>query len=232
MKIIDPNMTLDGFSLKQALVSMYCTFAASLSAHSVTSSPELYLNEIPGLVFDAAVGAGWIEVEEDDQVDWVASPKTVSANSMLDILEQRKLDGWEPPPPTQYTKNEAQRLVQLGEFMVDRSYAESFMLLLQDAISMHLAEGTEHEERLKTLPPLTTAEEREALLEQYIAERKRCGEGVTRTEVAERAGTDYTTLTKWKNDKISDASEVAKRIALLLRFDERNRPRKYRKISK
>jgi hypothetical protein len=228
VKIIDPTMTLDGFALEQALVSMYCTFAASLTAHGVTSSPKLYTQEIPGLVFDAAVGAGWIEVKGEDQVDWGASSKTVSTKWMLDFLEERGLDGWEPPPPTQYTNYDALRLVQLGEFMVDQLQAKIFFNLLRGIIALHVAEGTEHEERLKTLPSFTSAEEREALLEQYIAERKARGDEVTKTEVAERAGTDYTTLAKWRKGTFSDATAVAQRIALLLRFNERNRPRKYK----
>lgn len=245
-RTIDPNMKLDGFSLKEALESLYCTFASVLRGHGATDTPELYRRKVPACVFDAAIGAGWFPLAETDfdpkigfakgdviwQADWQANEKTVSAQWVLDHIEAEKRKGWKPPPPTQYTKNQAQRLVQLGDFIVEREYADSFYSLLADMIAFHLADGTQHEERLKSLPTKTTTKERQVLLNKYIAEREADGHRPTMKEIAGRAGVDYAVLFKWKNGRgIADSDPAAQRISLLLRFNERNDPRAYRKRS-
>ena len=58
--VLAPDVTLDGCNLKQALESVYSTIVDALRARGVTESREIYLQEIPALVFEAAVGAGWI----------------------------------------------------------------------------------------------------------------------------------------------------------------------------
>lgn len=240
MKTIDPYMKLDGFSLQEALESLYCTFSSVLVGRDVNDSPTLYLREIPEMVFSAAVGAGWLPLAEEDfdpkvgfskgdvvwEADWHASPKTVDKQWVLDHIEDAIKRGGQPPAPTTFTKNQAQRLVQFGDMYVERTYLDSFYVLLKDTISFHLAEGTKHEEHVKQLPKTTSKKQRTAYLQACIDK-----EHITRQEIARRAGVKYTVLVKWKNKTKpmhTDSSEPGERILLYLLFGEWGRSRTYR----
>jgi hypothetical protein len=246
VKTIDPKMTLDGFSLKEALESIYSTFASVLLGHGAPDGPDLYRRVIPMYVFDAAVGAGWLPLADPDdvdiavgmakgeviwQADWQVTEKTKLPQWVRDHIEEERRKGRQPPTPTKYTKNQAQRLYQFGDFIVDRDYLKSFYAFLADVMSFHLADGTQHEERLKSLPTKTPAKERQALLNKYIAEGGTAGHKLRMKDIAQLAGVDYSVLIKWKNGRIADSEPAAQRISLLLRFNERNAPRAYRRRS-
>jgi hypothetical protein len=226
---INPDTTLDGFLLKDALVAMYNMFSAVLGRTAASDNPEYYRKEIPEMVFDAAVGAGWFDFV--DEVPWKPVLKDLPdwVRQIRQAAEQRG-DG--DPPRRRFKKNEAQRLVQCGEFYVDRAIVDGFYGLLAEAIAFHLADVTLHEERLKSLPKVTTTRQRAALLKQYVARHKAEVKAVKMTEIAKNAGVDYSVLTKWKNGKILDSADPAQRISLLLRFDEASRARPYRKLLK
>jgi hypothetical protein len=244
VKTIDPNIKLDGFRLQQALESIYATFASVLLGRGAKDCPDLFLEEIPALVFGAAIGAGWLPLarpdtpigtgkdevvwEDDVRIDDSTLPQMIQAH-----LAARKAEGWEPPTPTRYSTNEAQRLVRFGEYMVDKVYMESFMVLLKDTIAFHLAEEPEHESNLKRLPKETSKAERETLLHEFVAKEEAKNGQITMKEIAERADVDYSVLVKWRNKQPpvdDDAVPAAQRIMCLLLFDEIGRARRYRRM--
>jgi hypothetical protein len=243
VKRIDPEMRLDGFRLKDALESIYCSIAAALRRLGAADSPDLYKRAIPQMVFDVAIGAGWIPLSQNHfdpkvgtakgdvvwEADFQITNKLGLPKWILDNIDKApKEKNWRPPHKTTLTKNQAQRIVQFGEWYVERTYVDSFYDLLREPISFHLAEGTEHEEQLKKLPTTTKPAERKRLLEKYISKEGSRGYDITKKQVAERAGVDYSVLAKWLRDDIKDGKTPADRIMLLLLFDERNRARTYR----
>lgn len=234
MKRINPNTLLDGHRLRDALESLYCTFSSVLLGSGATDEPKLYEETIPGMVFDAAVGAGWLDFRDDDnspikQADWHPSSKTVSAKWVLEHIETLASKGKRIAVPS---APRDRNHVLLGDFIVDRSYADSFYVLLRDWISFHLATGTELEELRKRLPAKTSKDERKALLKQYIDEQHRKGYKISMLHVTQRADVDYSVFTKWKNGKLLDSKPASQRIALLLRFGKRTTKRRYYKSTK
>jgi hypothetical protein len=255
LKQIDPEMKLDGFGLKQALESVYCAVAANLRGRGATDAPDLYWREIPGVVFDAAIGAGWLPLADKDfdhkigatkgdviwEADWFITDKMNLPQWLLRHVEDATNEaekrvrtnaqdkGWQPPVPTKFTKNQKQSIVQFNDCYVERKYLESFFALLEDIISFHMGQGTKQEENIKQLPKHTSPKERRDLLDAYIASESKKGVDITKKEIAQRADVDYSVLVKWTNGQLLDSSKAAMRISLLLLFDERNRARGYRK---
>jgi hypothetical protein len=255
MKRVDPDMRLDGFRLSDALESIYATIASTLRGHGATDGPDLYCKEIPGLVFSAAVGAGWLPLAEADfdskigtskgDVVWQADFRLTAKTELPEWVrkhidsvakltpEQRKERALpeHPPRPTEFSKNQLKWIVQFDDFYVERTFLESFLDVLKEVISLHMGTGTLHEERLKSLPAHTSVTQRRALLRKYVSERQTRGLKTTMKQLAEWATVDYSDLTKWKNGsfRVPDSSDKAQRISLLLRFDERNRARAYRR---
>ena len=245
--VLGPDVTLEGCNLKQALESLYSVIAAALRDRGVTESRDLYVREIPALVFEAAVGAGWIPLAESSipigtgagqvvwEADWHATDKTVPDTITLpqwlrDHLEKLKR---QPSLKTQYTKYQVARLVQLGDLIVERRYLDSFYALLHEWISFHLEEVTEHDKRLKLLPKRTTAKQREAFLQDYIAKEEAKGIKTTKKKVANDADVQYTLLAAWTKKRapmIFDSIPACQRIMLLLMFGERSQARHYRQI--
>lgn len=255
MKRIDPDMRLDGLRLQDALESIYSTIAGVLRAHGATDGPDLYCEKLPALVFSAAVGAGWLPLSEADfdptigpskgDVVWQADLQVTDKTELPEWVrehikaveklppEQRKEMGLEghPPRPTEFSKNQKNWIVHFDDFYVERTFLESFYDVLKEIISFHMASGTLHDERLDSLPAHTSVSERRALLRTYISDKQKKGLKTTMQQISQWAGVDYSDLTKWKNGdpKLPDSSSKAKRISLLLRFDERNRARAYRR---
>jgi hypothetical protein len=250
VKTIDPDMTLDGFRLQDALTSIYHTFASVLRGRGAPDSPDLYKREIPEMVLDVAIGAGWVPLSENhfDQkvgtskgdVIWEADwqiPKDMKLPKMIvDHLEKAKKEGrYVPLHKTTFTKNQERWIVQLGEWYVERTYLNSFYDLLREPISFHMGEGTLYEERLKSLPAVTTARQRGTLLKGYISKRKNDRKSTTLTDIAKLANVDYSTFMKWrkgetiKKGRILDSVPSAVRISMLLRFDEQVKKRTYRR---
>jgi len=242
MKTIEPDMKLDGCRLQDALDSLYNSFAAVLRGSGATDSPDLYQRDIPQMVFDTAIEAGWIPLAQGKfdpkvgtskgDVVWEADFQLTNTMKLpqwiQDRIEDAKKAGPQPAHKTTFTKNQAQRVVQIGEWYVERTFAESFYDLLKEAISFHLAEGTAHEEHLKKLPTTTKTEERRQLLENYVSNQGKKGYEIKKKQVAERADVDYSVFAKWMRGEIADGTPAADRIMLLLLFDERNRARVYR----
>jgi hypothetical protein len=241
------DATLDGFNLKQGLESVYSVIAAALRDHGVVESRELYVRELPALIFEAAVGAGWIPLAESStpigtgagqvvwEADWNATDRTVPDTPKLpqwlrDHLEAQRR---RPPARTKYTKYQVARLVQVGDLIVERAYWETFYALLEEWISFHLEEVTEHDKHLKLLPKRTTAKQREAFLQDYIAKEEAKGIKTLRKKIAHDAAVQYTLLAAWTKKRtpmISDAIPACQRIMLLLRFGKRSKARHYRQI--
>jgi len=115
MTTIDPNMNLDRFGLQDALVSLYSTFAAALLGYGATDSPDFYQREIPEMVLEAAVGAGWLDFVEE--VPWHPSSKAVPKW----VLQYKK------DLLSRFTEDAAQSPVKFGQYYVDRAYADSFL---------------------------------------------------------------------------------------------------------
>jgi len=246
VKTLGPDVTLDGCNLLNALRSTYSVLADALLARGVTDSRELYVQEIPALVFEVAVGAGWVPLADssipvgtgDGQViweaDWHVTDKTVPDTSTLPWLRDH-LDRLKRHPllRTRYTKYQLARLVQVADFVVERTYIESFYALLEDWISLHLKELTEHDKHLTLLPKRTSAKQREAFLREYIVKEEAKGIKTPLKRVAKDAGVQYTLLAAWKNKRRpmqSDSSDASQRIMLLLLFGEHGKARHYRRI--
>jgi hypothetical protein len=244
---LDPEVTLGDCNLQLALESVYSTIVAALRDRGVIESREMYVREVPALVFEAAVGAGWIPLAGssvpigtgDGQVvweaDWHVTDKTVPDTNALpqwlkDHLENLKR---QPPLRTQYTKYQVARLVQVGDLIVERTYLDSFYAVLENWISFHLKEVTEHEGHVKLLPKRTTAKQREAFLQDYIAKEKVKGIKTNKKKVANDADVQYTILAAWRQKRapmISDATPACQRIMCLLLFGELGKARPYRRI--
>ena len=252
MTTIDPDMKLDGFRLQDALESIYHTFASNLRGRGATGSPDLYQRAIPEMVFDVAIGAGWVPLSENHfdqkvgttngdvvwEADFQITDKMGLPQWILDHIERAKKEkDWQPPHKTTFTKNQAQRIVQFGECYVERTYLNSFYDLLREPISFHLGEGTLHEERLKSLPAVTTARQRTKLLEAYISKRNKEKKSTRITDIAKLANVDYSIFMKWrkgetiKKGRILDSLPSAVRISMLLRFDEQIKKRPYRRAA-
>jgi hypothetical protein len=236
-------MKLDGFSLQQALTSIYSTFASVLAGCAQTDAPDLHRKEIPSMVFDAAVGAGWIPLADPATPTGTGKDAVVWQSDLYDVekvqvpeaarraAEDQLKKGRRPPTPATFNEYQLARLVQFGDFIVDRVYLDRFFALLTETIEFHLAQGTKHEENLKRLPHSTSKEERSAYLQNYISKEEAQGNAITKKEIARRAHVDYSVLVKWKNKTApldDDSSDTAQRIMLFLLFNERNPSRTYR----
>jgi hypothetical protein len=246
-KALAPDVTLEGCDLKQALESVYSTIVGALRDRGVTESREMYRQEIPALVFEAAVGAGWIPSAKHTtpigtgngevvwEVDWHVTDKTVPDTSALPQWLQDHLEKLKRQPSVRipYTKYQVARLVQVGDLIVERAYMDSFYALLEDWIDIYLEEVTEYEKHVKLLPKRTTAKQREAFLQDYIAKEEAKGIKTTKKKVANDADVQYTLLAAWTKKRapmISDAIPACQRIMLLLLFGERSKARHYRQI--
>jgi len=215
-----------------------------LRGRGETDAPYLYTRDIPGMVFDVAVGAGWMPLAETTtpigtgvdpvwQADFQYTDKMDLPQPVRDLIEEAKREGWQPPVPTVLSRNQAQRLVYIGDFVVERSFASTFYALLKDEIAFHLAEQTEHEKHVKLLPKRTTAKQRQAFLQEYIAKEEAKRIKTTKQKVANDAAVQYTLLAAWEQKRapmVSDSIRPAERIMLLLLFGEHGKARHYRRI--
>ena len=167
------------------------------------------------MVFDLAVGAGWLPITEaaltpDEQV-WERVKKQDPAYK-------------------------GRKLVLFGDLMIDVWYKEAFMALLADSIEFNSHDPTNRKDRLDSLPKFTTKAERENLLQDYL--KAHAGEQlkIGMLAIAEMAAVDYRDFKKWRKGPpteaepggLPDSSIKAKRIAALLRYDERTEKPKHK----
>jgi|ERR1019366_7958469 hypothetical protein len=120
----DGKMKLKNCTLQQALDSAYCCFASVLAGYGVPRSCKLFEEDIPSMVFDVAVGAGWLPFPPEEE----------------DSPETGRLHGKE--------------LVVLGDGKVERWYKDSFLALLEYWIQYHTDDPHTHEELWHNLPAI------------------------------------------------------------------------------
>jgi hypothetical protein len=194
LKPPDGKMKLKNCTLQQALESVYCEFAAVLLAYEVPRSCKLFEEDIPGMVFDVAVGAGWLPCPPEEE----NLPKT------------GRLHGKE--------------LVVLGEGKVERWYKDSFLALLEYWIGFHTEDPHTREEMRDNLPSIPK-ENRQALVEEFLAKQKAEGHPVGRVEMPGQAGVDYSDLRKWVRGTLPETSKKSKQILMLLLHNVRSEPK-------
>ena len=209
---IDGQIPLPHCTLKETLEHLYCELAAVLAGHHIPGTAAFFEEELPGMVYDVAIGAGWLPwPPEDLQSEAVGEPS--------------RLHG--------------KQVVILGDYKVERWYRDSFMALLDEWIGMHTVPTDTRERRIERLPKYTNEKTRQDMLDAYIKHevevnsRKEYLDPVTRAappkmkEIASRAGVDYSDFNKWRRGPkhLKDSSEKSHRISLLLLYDERQKPK-------
>jgi hypothetical protein len=117
-------MKLKNCTLQQALDSVYCCFASVLAGYGVPRSCKLFEEDIPGMVFDVAVGAGWLPFPPEEE----------------DLSKTGRLHGKE--------------LVILGDCKVERWYRDSFMAVLEYWIQYHTDDPNTREALWHNLPSI------------------------------------------------------------------------------
>jgi hypothetical protein len=209
---IDGRIPLPQCTLKETLVHLYCELAAVLAGHHLPGTAAFFEEELPGIVYDVALGAGWLPFPPENlQTEPVGDPS--------------RLHG--------------KQVVILGDFKVERWYRDSFMALLDEWIGFHTVPADTRERRIEKLPKYTNTKTRQDMLDAYIKReveinlKKEYLDPVTRaappkmTEIARRAGVDYSDFNKWRRGPkhLKDSSEKSHRISLLLLYDERQKPK-------
>jgi hypothetical protein len=209
---IDGQIPLPQCTLKETLVHLYCQLASVLAGHHLPGTAAFFEEELPGMVYDVALGAGWLPFPPEDlQSEAVGDPS--------------RLHG--------------KQVVILGDYKVERWYRDGFMALLDEWIGFHTVPADTRERRIERLPKYTSKKTRQDMLDAYISHevevnsRKEYLDPVSRaappkmTEIAKRAGVDYSDFNKWRRGpkQLKDSSEKSYRISLLLLYDERQKPK-------
>jgi hypothetical protein len=135
------DQKLSGCTLRQALESAYATFGSVLCGLGYPASKKLYEDDIPAMVFNVAVGAGWVDITE------------AALEPDEKVWERVRL---------QEAGYRGRKLILFGDLMVDAWYKEAFVALLEDSIQFHSYEPDPKEQWIDGLPELTSKEEREA----------------------------------------------------------------------
>ena len=170
------------------------------------------------MVFDLAVGAGWLPITEA-----ALTP------------DEEVLEGVKCQDPAY----KGRKLVLFGDLMIDVWYKLAFMALLEDSIefcSYEPGDPTNRQERIEALPKFTSKTEREQLLQEYLTTHATGKPKVGILDVVEMAGVDYRDFKRWRKGPptesesggLPDSSIKAKRIAILLRYDERSQKPKHK----
>jgi hypothetical protein len=201
----DGDKRLSDCTLREAVESVYATFASTFRGFGYPSSKKFFEEDIPAMVFDVAVTAGWILVAMDAFLD-------------------------EKSPELQ-----GRRLISFGGLMIEPWYREAFIALLEDEIAYHSHDPTDQISRMEALPRFTSKSEREALLHEYLKKHAMDKVKIGITDIPVMAAVDYSDFKKWRKGPraedargLPDSSIKAKRIAILLRFDERTKKPKHK----
>ena len=215
LKPPDGHMRLSNCTLQDALDSAYATFASNFGGLGYPTSKTFFEENIPAMVFELAVGAGWLPITEaaltPDEVVW---------------------EGVKNQDPVYKGRN----LVLFGDLMIDVWYKEAFMALLEDSIDFTSHDPTNRKDRLDSLPKFTTKADREKLLQDYLKAHAADQPKVGMLAIAEMAAVDYRDFKRWRKGPptdseprgLPDSSIKAKRIAILLRYDDRSQTPKYK----
>jgi hypothetical protein len=192
---LDSETTLPNCNLQQTLASLYGELCAVFRGKGLPGTTHFYNVELPNIVFDIAVGAGWMSVVPDPRAPQSTTPRF-----------------------------HGETLVQFGEFDVERWYVDAFMELLRDEIEYHSLDEETTKARLDGLPQFTGIEERKQLIDSYLESHSVNGKPPKIVEIANRAGVDYADFKKWRRGPsvLPDSSSKAKRISILLRHDDRS----------
>ena len=196
----DPDRKLSNCTLRQALESAYATFASVLTGRGQSPSVKLFEEDIPGMVFDVAVGAGWVDVTEAALLPDEVVRESVKA---------------------QHPDYKGRKLVLFGDLMVDLWYKEAFVAILEDEINFHSRNPSAPNELMDSLPSVTSKEEREALVLEYLAKHAADEPKIQVTDIPQMADVDYRDFKRWRKGLLLDSSFKSKRISILLRSDYR-----------
>lgn len=219
LKPPDGQMRLSDTTLQEALDSAYATFASWFGGLGYPQPKKVFEEEIPAMVFDLAVGAGWLQITEA-----ALTP------------DEKVWEGIKNRDPVY----KGRKLVLFGDLMIDVWYKEAFMALLEDSIglcSYDPGDPTNRKDRIAALPDFTSKDEREALLQEYLRKHQSDEPKVGILVVAEMAEVDYKDFKRWRKGPpteseprgLPDSSVKAKRIAILLRYDERSQKPKQKR---
>jgi hypothetical protein len=214
----DGKMKLSSCTLQEALDSAYATFASCFGGLGYPPSKKFFEEDIPAMVFDLAVGAGWLPITEA-----ALTP------------DEEVLEGVKRQDPAY----KGRKLILFGDLMIDAWYKEAFMALLEDSIefcSYEPGDPTNRKDRLDALPSFTSKGEREGLLQDYLRKHESDQPKVGMLAVADMAAVDYRDFKKWRKGPptpteprgLPDSSIKAKRIAVLLRYDDRTERPKHK----
>src|ERR1035438_1952844 len=109
----DGTLKLSNCTLQEALDSAYATFASCFGGLGYPPSKKFFEEDIPAMVFDLAVGAGWLPITEA-----ALTP------------DEEVLEGIKCQDPAY----KGRKLVLFGDLMIDVWYKLAFMALLEDSI--------------------------------------------------------------------------------------------------
>ncbi len=197
----DPDKKLSNCSLRQALESVYATFASVLTGFDHPPSVKLFEEDIPGMVFEVAVGAGWVDITE--------------AALLPDETVREGVK-------TQHPDYKGRKLVLFGDLMVDLWYKEAFIAILEDEIGFHShSNPSTPNELMDSLPLVTSNEEREALVAGYLDKHATDAPKIRVTDIPQMANVNYRDFKRWRKGLLKDSSFKSKRISILLRSDYR-----------
>ena len=205
-------------TLQEALESAYATFDSNFGGLGYPPSKKFFEEDIPAMVFELAVGAGWLPITEA-----ALTP------------DEKVWEGVKNQDPAY----KGRKLVLFGDLMIDVWYKDAFMALLEDSIefcSYEPDDPTNRKDRIDALPAFTSKAEREALLQDYLNKHVSDKPKVGILDIAEMAGVDYRDFKRWRKGPptesesrgLPDSSIKAKRIAILLRYDERSQKPKHK----
>ncbi len=211
----DGDMRLSNCTLRDALDSAYAMLVANLLGRGYPPSKKLFEEEIPAMVFELGFGAGWLEVTE--------------AALTPDEVVREKIANQDP-------EYKGRKLVLFGDLMIDTWYKEAFLAILAPSISDHMRDPANRADRFDALPDFTSKKEREDLLQQYLEDHASDKVKIGMTDVADMAWVDYRDLKRWRKGPptateprgLPDSSIKAKRIAILLRFNDRTEKPKHK----
>ena len=197
-----PTVTKRKFSLRRSLSTVYYTIAKTLYGFHVPQTDELFDEFIPGLVFDLAVEAKWISVEQYTAVD------------LTKASDFKKLGSYYVEA---YLEEVFSKLI--GE-------ANENCWSMYSQLALEQRQG-----RRLNVPKFTTKEQRAHLLSEYRSKHVGAdGTLPTVKSISDLAEVDKRNFKRWRDGQLLDSAEPSYRIAILLRANIQRGNRKKRKV--